>query len=624
MSIQDNDTKAPGQASSGFQAARPGVDPLPVIQSPWAQLGRGNLFSAPIPVRMGSEQYRKLKEKVEEVYKSANDKIGIKVLDLDKSTYKDLAFSAMIVCGSVNGNPKAGIAYHILLLEGTGKKLDNIMDSIPGQPQVEILRTTENAVDRELLEMAAGVVGRAFPNVQTFMVDATVVPESFNIEDQDSIHRLALNAGLAVSQELQMRDPNFTDVNLVVGATRETRLQINIGFSKLQRKDMMGSPMRSDVAVNFVSSRANSGGKNASVNSGDREQTVSEVSGFVDLVPAPIPQIPQQYQYPGMPTMGATQRYAARLVITDLQSNFSYTPGGMLLALATAFEVGSSNNWTQGFRPTATQKGELDLGDIGALNIEANMANEKGEFGTRVDTRSSDFDLKALGQMVGTLVRPGLMVSLDCPVAGPQTWYTSVFAGAASGSAVAQQILYNAANQLSNGNFEKAFPSNGQMFVDQGNRIHLGYWFDRSGMKRDIRDFDHVAACNIFGPSNPKQIQQLAETFLRHDIPLDHRLFKRKQLFSAMSNETAVFTGMADRITFTGAFLNAISASLRATGIPVTVTTPLSAADFNHQRPVGDFVNAALMDPNAVFTPGGFNSAGAGMNYGNFGNHRWG
>lgn len=621
QAASNNNTSFTQQAPQGNNMNQQAQQPRPAPSFGFTPTMGGGLFGAPMPATMGSKGYQEMKKKLGEVYATINNpNIKISILDLDKSTNPELAFSAMIVTALDTNNQAGGVAYHILMLEATGARLEPIVDNDRGQ-QIEILRPTEVAIDNELMRLASELVSNTYPRMPIRYTDATVVPENFKADDEKSLYELALNAGLAVSQELRVSDTSFHDVNLVEFVAPDSRLHIAVKFTPSQIQDMVGSPMRSDVTVNFTSSRQKEA-KFASVNSGNRDLTLNEVSGFVDLVPTMAPQMPGGYGY-GMPPMGATQRYTARLVLTNLSSNFAYTPGGMLLAILTAMQVGENNNWTQAFRPLATRPGELDMRDIGALNIEANIMNEAGEYGTPVDTKAEDFDLRALGQLVGNLVRPGMMVSLDCPIAGPQTWYTSIFRGASNNIPEARAVMLNAANQLTNGNFEKIFPHNSPVFVDQGNRVHLGHWTDVKGIKRDIRDFDLLAVCNLQGRQNPRQIREWAKTFVDTTMTMEARLQKRKQMIMAMSGETAVFTGFAERVTFSGAFLDAFSKACFATNMPVSVTTPLSSADLNYQRPVADFAAAAVMSPQSVFVPGGMGVVQGNRGYAYGGNYRW-
>ncbi len=559
----------------------------------------GGLFAAPIGPGVGSEYYSKLKANLTEVYKQANEETEIALIDMDNVNDQALAFSTLIVAIRLKSAPKIGVAYHMLILEATGEKLTPIFDTINGQ-QTEILRVTSDALDDVLINMAKEKVRKAFPNAGNwYMVDATVVPATFNPDDKGSVHNLALNAGLASSTELEIHKPEFKDLNLAQ-MSNDSTLNVTIAFNKNQIADAVGAAMRSDILINMASKKTGAQQKYASVNSGDKEVKVTEVSGFLDLTWSPVNQGSTFNPYMQVQNVN-TQKYAAGMIITSLTSAFSYTPASVLFALATALTLRDDNNWIQTFKPTAVGSNEIDMTDIGALNIEANLMNEPSGFGTRIDTKADSFKLEDLGSLVAALIQPGMMVKLDCPESGPQSWYLSVFAAAKNGNANAYRIIYEAANQLTNGHFAKYFPQGTQMFVNQDDRIHLGYWTDRTGTKRDIRDIDHIAVCNLTGERNPQAIRDWSDTFLKTQFPLAQRLAARKRMIMALTNETAVITGFAQRVTATKQLMDGLSNGIRDTGLPVKINTPLSGADFNNQRGVGTYTSAALMAPGQTF-----------------------
>lgn len=557
-----------------------------------------NLFAAPIGRGVGSEYYNKLKENLGLVFKQANEAVKIFLIDMDNNNEPALAFSCLIVAAQLNKAKDAGVAYHVIIMEATGDKINPIYETINNQ-QVEITRYTSDAFDADLMAKAKERMQRAFPNGPWINTGAIVIPASFNPEDKYSVHRLALNTGLANGTELEMLLPSFKDLNLAT-VEKENNLNINIQFNRRQIEDIVGNPMRSDFLINFASVKKNAP-RNLSVNAGGREQQISEASGFIDLVWNPVNQ-PNPFGYFTNPQANMqTQKYVPRLVLTNLASNFSYTPSSVLLALATSLSLRDDNNWIQTFKPIAVSNQEIDITDIGALNIEANLSNEPNGYGTRIDTKSENFKLEDLGQLISAFVSPGLIVSLDCPEVAGQSWYLDLFAAAANGKAAAYDIIYDSANRLTNGNFEKYFARGKPMFADPFNYVHLGYWTDRHGNKRDIRDIDHLAVCNLVGERNPSVIRDFSDTYLRTNYPVPLRMHHRKKIISSLTNETAVFTGRALRVTFAAEFLNALSTGIRDTGLSVSVNTPMTANDFNNQRGVASFAGSALMAPGQTF-----------------------
>ena len=609
------------QVYQGPQSQQPGPNPYyqqyqqPQPQGPmmnWS-FSATELFGAPISRGLGSESLVKLHEKLVDVYKTANPETEMTVINVDRVNEPDLAFSCIVVCMRLKSHANVGVACHLLLLESTGDKLSPVFVN-ENQQQIELLKVTGDALDKVLVDIVMQKVRNVFPQQPIYIIDGCVVPVNFNLEDKKAVHMLALNAGLSCGTELKVRSPEFIDFN-IAAAGQDSSLVINIAFNRQQIEDPVGEPMRSDILLNFVSQRQNQPQmRNMSVNSGAREARVSEISGFIDLVWSPVVQGPMLN--PWMQQMPQqTQKYASRLVITNLASNFSYTPAAVLLSLVTALSLRDDNNWIQSFRPAPSSDKEVDLRDIGALNIEANLMGEQTGYGQRIDTKSESFRLEDLGQLVASLIQPGLVISMDVPECGPQTWCLSLFATAANGSPHAMQLIYNAAQSLTNGMFGNHFTYGTPMFDDIGNRVHLGYWVDRNGQRRDIRDIDYLAVANLVGDRNPQMIREWSDTWIANRAPLHVRLAARRKMISALTNESAEFTGFAQRVTFTSIFLDALARGCIEAGLMPRVSTPLSTSDMTNVRGVASFVNSSLIQPGQAFFT---NSLGYGNQFTNY------
>lgn len=592
--------------------------------APTFSLGNGGLFAAPIPRGVGSEYYTKLKKALQEVYMSANPDVEISLLDLDNGTETVLAYSSIIVAIRMNKNSSMGVAYHIAIVEASGDKLQPIVVN-NNNMQIEILRVTSDALDSVLLDKAHRKVSVAFPNVDVFYTEGTVIPVTFNPDDKTAIHELALSMGLACNTELAIRTSGFRDFN-IAEVTRDSTLVVDQFYGPKPLVNAVQQPLRSDISLVF-SSRKNQNVQRGmqSVNAGDRDFTISSLSGYIDLIYSPV--APMGSFNPYMPQQAmATQKYVPRMVVTDIRSNFSYTPGSILLALATSLSLKQDNNWIQYFRPTIGNPNEVNLRDVGALNIEGNLANEPTGFGARINTTADAFNLIELGQYLSALIQPGLVMSIDCPEASPQSWYLSVFAAAAEGQQAAYNLIYDSANRLTNGFLEKHFPKGAKMFVEEMNRVHLGTWTDRNGKVCDIRDIDYLAVCNLAGDRNPTVIRDFSDTFYRTQYPLDLRLHSRRKIIQNLTNETANFTGFAKRVTFSASFMEALNKAILETGLAVRVNSPMTGNDFSAQRGVGTFTQDAMMSNNNSF----FNTAGFGFNNANsnfvsgMNNPRWG
>lgn len=573
-----------------MQAQQPQAQNVPQ-QGKWSF--HSSMFSrAPIGRGVGSETLTRLQTALAEVYKQANPEVEITLIPIDNTSETSLAYSALVVCLRYKNTPELGIGYHTLIVEATGEKIPVKFENI-NQTQVEIYRVAGDACDPILLAKVAEKVRAAFPQSALYQAEACVVPRAFDTENKIAVHQLALNAGLAVSTELDIRQPGFQDLNLATAA-HDSNLVVNMTFARQQLENAVTEPIRSDLLLSFTSQQQQQQ-QNASINSGDRTARIAELSAFIDLVWAPVGQQGGMFNPYAPVQPQVQQKYAARMVVTHMQSTFAVTPPAQLLALVTALSVRDDNNWIQAFRPTPTPGSDIDMHDIGAVGIEANFENSPTGFGTRINTKADTFRPESLGQLVGATIQPGLVISLDVPECGPETWYSSIFAAASNGSVDATEAIYNAANKLTNNNFQKYFPQGSMMFTDQGNRIHTGYYIDRNGVKRDIRDIDYLAVMNVVGERDPQAIRDWSDTFTRVQFPLAQRLAARKRTIMAITNQTAEFTGFAQRVTFTQAFMDALARACKDAGLNVRINTPLNSGEFNNERGVAGFIGSAIM-----------------------------
>ncbi len=614
MAISNNiENKEPAsQAESASKAFGKTQADSPITQRSWG-LSSPTMFGAPIGRGVGSEYVTKLVAALTEAYKDASESgYDITVMTVDNQQYPALAFSFIMVCVNQRidkaSKEEKVVAAHILLVEATGDKISPVIENINGV-QVEIMRTPSDALDKVLYAIAAERLSKGFPGYRTIISDGEVIPVTFDLEDKGALHSLAANAAAAAGTDVVMNNSQFQDLDL--RTEKSGNLYINLDFNKLQLKNAVGAPVRSDVIISF-SSKKNTQGRNFSVNTNDRENKISEISGFVDVLYNPQNtgnMYNPYYANPQQPI--STQMYSPRFVMTDVHSQIAATPASILLALSTAAALAKDLNWVLAFRPVMTGN-NIDINDIGALNLEANLAREPQGQINKIDTKSDKFTPQQLGEYISAIIRPGLIIAMDCPEGGPQSWYLNVFAAASAGVQKAVEIVVAAANTLTGGNFSKYMTNNDTLFIDTENRVLMGYWFNKNGEKRDLRDFDLIAAANLVGGKNPRAIADFSDLTLNQAKPLPIRLQDQKRMLMALSNETAVFTGFAQRITLSSAFLNALSLGIRDAGISVTVNTPLPSSDFQNQRGTATaLAQAAQFIPNQSFmNNSGFNQSG--------------
>lgn len=585
----------------------------------------GPRMTGPIAYSQGSDSLLKLRDKIAEQFKDVkNTGLDVNVLTLDNQQISGIYYSSVVLCMRMVNSQVNGVAFYTMLLTSTRDMPNSKTETILGKAY-EIKVVPGEVFDNVYVERVAKVVADAFPGLKLFNVGGTTVPADFNTEDPAAIHRLIYNASAAVYSELRQRQPDFQDINLG-NAKNDNNLQVNIVFGRETIENSTSEPMRSDVDVSFVTAQATNNPNESLNNQARRSDRFGKVVGFIDPVWSPV-QVQQSAWgiYDPQMAMMMSQKYAARFVVTHLESTQVPTLPAYLLLLLTALPVDMNQTWYHAFynqNRFADKKGQIDLTDVGALNIEANLPSAKhpagntSGFGDRVDTRAKDFTPALFGTYMRRIFRDGMMFALDVPLCGPQTWYLDVFKAASDGKREAIEAIFGAADYLTNGGFSQQFNSgNGvrSIFADQGSIVHLGYYEDADGRKRDIRDIDHLAVLNAYGETDMNIVRKWSDSFLLVNMPIQQRLSDRWNIIQAITKNRAVLTGTAQRVTFTDHFLQSLDQAAAGAGLSVKTNTPMSSLMENVERGVAAYVNQALVTANMGAT---FHQMGSSLNPG--------
>lgn len=584
----------------------------------------GRMANAPMGRNPASEVLVKLEKALEEIYKSVNPAFEVKLIPIDMNNNPAIARSALVVAMFDKGAPSLGVAYHTLILDGSGEPFQPKYEQIDGQ-NVEILRLTCEVWDEKFREVAADAVSRTFQGAKLVSAEATVVPRSFDIADEQLVYMLASNALFANNHELNRNRTDFADLNLA-GNSRDSNLTARVAFNHDQLIDAVGEPVRTDVMIELIATAVQTG---QGANSDARATKVSQVGGFLDLVWDPLNPPANPYAQWGQQQQQQQQfnpLYVAHFIMTHLETLELMTVPAQLFALVQVMTLRDGNAWARGFAPRPYSQG-VDMHDIGAIGIEANPEQNPNGIGARIDTKTDSFTQQGtLSKLLQAFVRPGLLLSIDVPECGPSTWSNSVFAAAAEGVPKANEFIIEAAQTLTNGNFGKHYVGgSGRVAYDNANRIHLGWYTDTQGRKRDLRDIDYLAVANIIGEKDPGVIKAWSDTFVNLRIAPAARLAQRKNIIQNLVGD-ANFTGFARRATLAGDFMEALAKGCVDAGLSLRAQYPFGDVA-GQERASAQFANGLLMAPGAtgLFTAGFGGSAnqGAGWRTG-FGGNRWG
>lgn len=632
MTIQDqnfdqNQSMQQDYANRGAQAAAPKQaqgNQQPAGLFSWVSLGN-DLGRNPMGASPTGEVLTKLKETGEEVLKGLDETFEAKLIPVDRDNYYDLTHSIVILAMRDRQNPHFGVVGRTMILEATGEKFDSKMENIMGR-NIEIQKLTSDANTPQLRAIVGEQLRKAFPQTEILMAEATVVPDHFDVTDKARVHELLLNGTMACREQLDSQLPTYYDLNLA-RSKGDATLTVKPVFTGGQSQvfDAVGNPVRADVQILLGASQNNQ-------NTGlDRTVPIVALGGFVNLVWDPVaPQqaatpwgVPQVQQFPGQ--MAPTQKYAAQLILTKMESEKLMTVPGQLLALIPALSLREGGMALNAFRPSHNvDKSAVNLRDIGAVNIEVNLSGDQtnGGRGARINTLADSFSDQQFAQLLNLSIQQGLAISLDIAECGPDTWYNSVFAAAAGHTQVAYDTIYEAAMHLTNGNLAKYFQKGEEIVRDEG-RIHLGYFIDANDRKRDIREFDYLAVLNATGEHDPRIIEDWSNSWapgsgMRQEVRLD----TRKRIMDALA-ANIVYTGFGRRVTFSAKFLDALANAARDAGLIMRTNSGYQGPAM-FERASGGFGQSVLMGNGStgLFTVGGF-GGGAAQQQGRFGFGRY-
>lgn len=528
--------------------------------------------------------------------------VNAKLIKVDNTRETHLRLSGLVLALSWNDVQAQEVSFHTIILEGSADPLTPRVENLGGQT-ITIDRYTQDAFDDAYLTTVAELVNRAYPGFRTYQNSGTVVPRTFNWEDKEAVRQLLVNVAMACMNGLVTRQPGFADVD-ITKFPRNAALQTSIAFHQNERTDYVGQPVRSDIALKLAAVALDRPNTNT-VNNQEREITLAQAGGFIDLAWAPMAQSNAFGAFQQTPT----QKFVARLVLTSLEAGGAMTIAAQLLALIAAYQLGEGTNWFPNFLPRHGSIGKkgVDMKDIGAINIEANVYNEPGDFGRPIDTKSSAFTPQEQGKLLVQAVRPGLAISLDVSQCGTDTWYNEVFSAAASlhpDSVHAWHAILEAAQALTGGHFAQFYTEDLSPVFQGDDRVLLGYYTNNDGVKCDIRDLDYLAVMNLAG-ENPKVGADWSDTFTRTEYSIEKRLEARRTMTQNLLH-TAVFTGTAQRVTFRRQFMEALVKGAAAAGLNLRTINAAANMEFQNSRGTASWADAGVLSPQAsgLFTQG--------------------
>jgi hypothetical protein len=475
------------------------------------------------------------------------------------------------------------VATATLLIEASGSMATSHQVEVSGQ-RVDNALTAGDLQSDYLNNMVREKLAPQYPADVTFMEAAVItVPREVNPEDHGRIRQILVDTVTSLIGVLDLKvgtneAPFNVDDLKAEGDTISAKVEFNPGTTE----DSCGNLARTDIAINL------SGQANKHDQAFMSQQTkLTDVTGMMDIVYSPSDNgLTQDYNQ--VQNAAASRSYKPRFVITGVTHNTNVVTLELhLLALATAAIVNQDHNWAQAWLPQYGLAKGTDIRDIGALGLEVPLMGD-GKL-NRVPTKGDDFGPSELMGLLNLTMHPELVTSWDIAETGPYSWLQSLFLAAANGAAKAEERIFNACNNLTNGMFQKVWTGE-PIFVGEVDRVALGH-YPKDGSLADIRDIDYLAMLNLVGDRDPQAVIDFADTYADASTPEPLRLQRREQILTGIIDGYRI-TGYARRVNFNAKFLPALATACSQAGAnirPEGVQTGMRAG----QRATGNWGSAS-------------------------------
>ena len=572
-------------------ASKPKEEPTRVA-SPFRTLSDGaRLVGQRITENSGSDKFNALLKHVQDIIKESETSAKeFVILPMPKEVTR-MHFSAIVLARRpevpvVEGWTATAVTVaQVLLVEATGDNPRPYNDDAVRNRSFQVTPTAEDIYNDRFINAATKIISDALRNgTSVSLMDCVIVRRDFNVTDVNDVRRLISASTTGITTRAMQRHPDFNDWNLAswTDGVRDIQMPVSVESTTTEvQTTANGDVVHADMIVTVgIESRQRD--RVPQYNDAVGNEPISETSVNIELVPvspdtlddADINRGRRRRRDRDFEPQAA---WMPRANIVNIEQMQARTTAGILFAVASVAELNRDRQWASLFRPRrGASRKDINFYDIGALNIHANVTDEKGEYGPAIDTTDPEFGDEEFSVFLDRTLTQQMAIGIDCPDTGLQAFYTAPFAALATGdsrtAARAYDDLVASAMDLTNGAFEQFFVTGKDDIIEgPGERFHLGYWTDASGQRRDIRQlasFLPIANMVSANGTNMRLLDDWLDTWFGSQDE-NYRLAERLKILNAICDESLVITGMGIRPTLSGTFADALAKGIRETNVPM-------------------------------------------------------
>lgn len=456
---------------------------------------------------------------------------------LDKNSNGAACSAILVSCDVEEKGGTMGAVVHTLLVESSidGDLLPR-QENINGRT-VDIRLVTSDVYDdwywNRVHDIAAGV--HMVSNV--YEAGQNIISREMSPDDADQCKVLMYFAAIALKSVADRLAGHPTEQFSVAELQQNDRLLGRFNIAPPQPETPSGLPIASDISVLISGASPNDGQRGMGV-TGQRD--IVMVDTMMNLIFEP----PRQA---GRGEVQETQCETPEIIMTNVETRLGMPSVGMiLLGIHGMVALAKGNVWPMAYRPRVAAQDNLR--DLSAIGFDCpGLTNNDGIPKRVPDFTSNTFSMKDFSDMVEFAIRRDPIFSIDIDEIGPLSMLTGVFEAAAKRNPRAEEVIIQAADFLTDGQFSQVY-NGGPLIRERFERISLGYMTNREGQRVDIRRLNYLAFLNICGADDMASVEDFDATWSPNtDLAL--RVSRREELQLAVRPDI-VFKGYARRYTF--------------------------------------------------------------------------
>lgn len=411
-----------------------------------------------------------------------------------------------------------------------------------------------------LLDVNFDILARELSCNVVDIIDAgcQLLPRELAYDDEISFRNVIYSASSAVYSVFvdEEEDPEVLDLTEFGD---QVQFIGSMDFRPGILNSSVGLPYRRDVTVSVMTQ--DQIGTNSVDQTFANSHMLSNASAYVNVVfTGKLP--PQQANVYGAPIVQPTQMFTPKLEIVDTATLQGVTPELQMLALASLTKLSSGMHvqaWTNVYNPVVGGAG--DMHDISCLAIEMDMP--------RINTDAADWNPQEFCNMY---VDRDLVYVLHVEDAGDLSWFHKIIKQAAINSNAPQRLealsyIYDSIDNLTGRRvWRDMWKADAPIAEIEDDLIFIGYYIDREGKRRDLREIDYMYALKNFGETDMSLVEQFGYTFVPASGPLFMRLARRKTLMEVMLQQSIVIKSYATPVILYPDWLHAMQAAIAAVG----------------------------------------------------------